>query len=100
MKTRISFVRSDARRALFAVCGVMVSVTHLADAQSAPAGPTLSDGFSFPLGPYRDEAITQTIDALKKHDEFHRARDHESANKDIFFANHRSAPLRAIPTER
>lgn len=53
-------------------------------AQSTSSEPTLAEGFNFRLGPYRDEAITRTIDALKRHDELQRANELENANKDIF----------------
>lgn len=62
----------------------MVLVTHLAYAQSASRGPTLSESFSIRLSPYRDEAISQTIEALKTHYEFQRVHELQTANKDIF----------------
>ncbi len=75
-----------ARWLVSVVFGATLLFTHFAYAQSSPAGevPKLTESFTFTLSPNRDRAVTQTIEAMKEHDEALRVRDLKAADASIF----------------
>lgn len=82
----MSSIPSIARWLVSVVFGGTALFTHFVYVQSAPAGeaPKLAESFTFTLSPNRDRAVTQTIEAMKEHDEAVRVRDLKAADESVF----------------